>query len=261
MTRPVALLRDVPDSFPSALTSAEPADPIDLSAARTQHAAYRAALEHGGFATMVVPADEAHPDCVFIEDTAVVIGSRALATRPGRPERRGEVRPVAAALTELVAVAEMEAPATLDGGDVLQVGRTVFVGRSERTDAAGITALGRFARRRGRRTVPVGVDGVLHLKSAVTALDAHTVFVWPGVVDVAAFDGLRLIMAPGDDPHAANVVRLPDGTVLMAAGHPEAADILLRAGYAVVAVDVSEFATADGGVTCLSIRLHDVLAP
>jgi dimethylargininase len=200
----------VPDSFPSGLSSLHPAPIIDVARARAQHDEYHSALEAGGFATMTLPADESHPDSVFVEDTVIVVGDRALITRPGHPDRIGEIDAVADVLDGMLDVQRMSAPATLDGGDVLQVGRTVYVGRSSRTNAAGIAALARFVSPMGRRVVPVEVRGVLHLKSAATAVDSHTVVVWPSGVDVAAFDGLRILSVAGDDPEAANVLPFPE---------------------------------------------------
>lgn len=258
--RPWALLRGVPDAFRDCVTR-RPADPpLDPERARRQHAAYRARLEEGGFATSLLPADEAHPDCCFVEDTAVILHGSALVTRPGHPSRRGEVAAVAAALAGSLAVSAMEAPATLDGGDVLRVGRRLFVGESERTNAAGRAALARFASPLGFEVVPVPVRGVLHLKSAVTAMDEATVLAFPGAVDPGAFRGLLVVAVGGDDPEAANGVRLPDGRILVAAHLPQSEAAVRAAGFAAVACDVSEFARADGGLTCLSLRVRSGLA-
>ena len=258
---PWALLRGVPDSFRDCVTR-RPADPpLDAARARGQHEGYRAALKAGGFATSLLAGDEAHPDCCFIEDTAVVLGGAALVTRPGHPSRRGEVAAVAAALGERLVVARMEAPATLEGGDVLRMGRRLFVGESERTSAAGRESLARWAAPLGFEVVPVALHGVLHLKSAATALDEGTVLVFPGAVDEAPFAGLRVVSVAGDDPEAANVVRLPDGRILVAAHLPQSAAAVRAAGFAPVACDVSEFARADGGLTCLSLRRRSGLAP
>ncbi|MFH2072816.1 MAG: arginine deiminase family protein [Actinomycetota bacterium] len=254
-----AFLREVPDSFVRCITAAPVSPPLDPRLARRQHRAYREALEAGGFGTSLLTADEVHPDGSFIEDAAVVLDERALATRPGHPSRRGEVAPVAAALAEIMPVLFVEEPGCLDGGDVLTVGDRVFVGISGRTNRDGIDALARFAGPR-RRVVPVEVTGVLHLKSAVTALDERTLLMEPGRVDPMRFDGLDIVLtAPGED-HAANVVRLADGRILMGAASPETADRIVAAGFEVVAVDVSEFGRADGGLTCLSIRIRPGLA-
>jgi dimethylargininase len=256
MTRPIALLRGVPASFASALTSRSLTSPIDVELARSQHEAYRRALESGGFATRVLPPAEEHPDCPFVEDAAVILGRRALITRPGHPARRGETAEVARALRELVAVETMQSPAALDGGDVLQVGGRVFVGASRRTNRAGIDALRRFAA--GTPVVSVPVRAGLHLKSAATAVGTDAVVVWSDAVDASFFEGLEVVAVGGDEPEAANTVRLADGRVLVAAAHARVAETLARRGLGVVTVDVSEFAKADGGLTCLSLRLRDV---
>ncbi|MBN2114220.1 MAG: dimethylargininase [Acidimicrobiia bacterium] len=257
---PWAVLRAVPDSFRDCLTR-RPADPpLDPMRARRQHQGYRALLESGGFSTRLLPADEAHPDCCFIEDTAVLVGEAALATRPGHASRRGEVAPVAAALAAILPVRVMESPATLDGGDVLRVGQRLFVGESERTNAAGREALARFAAPYGFAMVAVPITGVLHLKSAATALDESTVLVFPGAVSPDAFAGLRVVAAEGDDPEAANVVRLPDTRILVAAHLPQSAAAVHAAGFTPVPCEVSELARADGGLTCLSIRRRAGLA-
>jgi dimethylargininase len=249
-----ALLRAVPESFTGCVTARPAVPALDPGVARAQHVVYRAALEAGGFRTTVIPADEEHPDGSFVEDAAVVVGDRALATRPGHPSRRGEVGPVARALASMLPVEQMTAPARLDGGDVLQVGGSIFCGVGTRTDAAGIAALERFA---GRPVIGVPVTGVLHLKSAVTALDDETLLVETGLVDESAFAGFRIVTTPPEEPHGANVVRLADGTILAAAGNPRSAAAVAAAGYRVETVDISEFARADGGLTCLSVRVRD----
>jgi len=258
--RPQALMRRVPDSFVGCLTRQRPVPPLDPVRARRQQDGYRSLLEQGGFTVTVLAADEAHPDCAFVEDTAVVLGDSALATRPGHPSRRGEVGPVARALADRgLAVTTTEPPATLDGGDVLRVGKHLFVGRSRRTNAAGRAALAAFASARGYGVTEVSLREVLHLKSAVTALDEETVLVFPGAVDTVVFSGLRVVPVRGDDPEAANAVRLPNGRILVAAHLAAAEEAVASVGFTPVRCEVSEFARADGGLTCLSVRLRDGL--
>ena len=255
--RPLALVRSVPDAFARALAGGTPSGTLDPGLALRQHAGYSSALAAGGFAVVEVPGDEAHPDSPFIEDVAVVVGSRALATIPGHQTRRGEVEPVAETLRRFVPVERMVDPARLDGGDVLAVGRTLFVGRSGRTNADGIDALARFAAPLGYTVVPVAVRGALHLKSAMTALDDDLLLAVPGAVDAAVFEGFEILAAEGTG--GANVVRLPDGSILIPADRPRTARRLAARGFRTVPVDVSEFARADGGLTCLSVRLRSVL--
>lgn len=255
MNRPVALVRQVPDSFVSCVTSRPAVPPLDPVRARQQHAAYVAALGAGGFAVIAVPPAEAHPDCSFIEDAAVVVGRRALLTNPGHPSRRGEGAGVETVLAGLVAVEAMTA-GTLDGGDVLQVGGKVFAGVSARSDAAGVAALAEFCA--PIEVVAVPVRDTLHLKSGVSALDDQTVLWHPAACDRSAFAGMRVVEVPGDDPEAANVVRLADESILVGAHHTITAETVEGLGYPVRTVDVSEFARADGGLTCLSLRLRSV---
>lgn len=252
---PIALVREVTDSFVACVTRVPAVPPLDPALARAQHGGYRAALRAGGFEVVVLPGDEAHPDGCFIEDAAVVIGDAALITRSGHPSRRGETEPVAEALAGWFPVERIE-DGSLDGGDVLQVGSTVFVGTGGRTDSVGASRLARLCSRMGKRLVEVEVGGALHLKSGVTALDDETVLWHPAACDRRAFDGVRVVEAEAGDPEAANVVRLVDGTILVAASHTRSAEQVSALGYGVALCDVAEFARADGGLTCLSIRLR-----
>jgi len=252
--RPIALVRGVPASFGDALTAVPVEPPLDVAVARSQHDEYVAALEAGGFDVHRVPVDDDAPDSCFVEDAAVVIGSRALVTRPGHPDRRVEVEPVAAAVAAHVPVHRMAAPATLDGGDVLIAGDVVLVGLSARTNREGARAVAAIAEPQGFRVRPVEVAAGLHLKSGLTALDDTTLLWHPESCAPDALDGFDLIEVADEPPGAANVVRLADGGILAPAGS-EAVAAVTASGRHVVELDVSEFVRADGGVTCLSIRL------
>jgi dimethylargininase len=159
----LAITRPMSDRFVDALAALPPDPAIDPALARRQHAAYRAALTALGARVVALPPDDAHPDGCFVEDTAVVIDDLALVTRPGAPSRRGEGAAIAAALAPLVELATMDAPATLDGGDCLRLGRTLYIGRSART-SGGHRAGGRGVTLRGVRVVAVDLPAVLHLK-------------------------------------------------------------------------------------------------
>lgn len=253
--RPVAVVRDVPQAFVHCVTSRPAVPPLDPFVARAQHEAYADALEAGGFAVRRIAGSEDHPDSPFIEDTAVVVGWRALLTVPGHPSRRGEVSAVERVLESLVETTPMT-EGTLDGGDVLQLGDRVLVGASARTDAGGIAALTRFCA--PLPVIPIPVRAVLHLKSGMSALDPGTVLWHPAACDRSQLEGIRVVEVPGDDPEAANVVRLPDGSILVGEHHGVTAGLVAGLGYRARTVDVSEFARADGGLTCLSLRLRDV---
>ncbi|GAA1637082.1 N(G),N(G)-dimethylarginine dimethylaminohydrolase [Nonomuraea maheshkhaliensis] len=224
-------------------------EPVDHERAAVQHDAYVAALAANGWRpTYVAPADDL-PDGPFVEDTLVMSGRLAVLTRPGAPERRPEVESVAQAVRELgVTSVRIAAPGTLDGGDVLQVGPTVYVGRSARTDDDGIRQL--TALLPERNVVPVELRGVLHLKSAVTALPDGTLI---GDPDQADLHGL---LVPEEEA-GAHVVVLGEDRVLLAASAPQTAAMLEKRGFFVTKVDISEYEKLEGCVTCLSVLVAD----
>jgi len=215
-----------------------------------------AALVKGGYTVVPVEPNDAFPDCCFIEDTAVVLGDRALMTRPGHPARRGEGDEVAAALGQYLPLHHTRDPATIDGGDVLCVGSQVFVGLSRRTNAAGAAAIAAIAEPQGMTVTSVDVGSVLHLKSGLSALDETTVLWHRQACERQNLEGLRVVELVGDDPEAANVVRLADGRILVADHHEITRDVVEGLGFETVVVEVSELARADGGLTCLSIRIR-----
>jgi dimethylargininase len=228
--------------------------PVDGELARRQWLGYVAALQAEGWELFEVdPADEC-PDAVFVEDTAVVYGDLAVVTRPGADERKPETDGTERALAGLgYRIAHIEEPGTLDGGDVLKHGGTVWVGLGGRTNQAGLDQLSALLSPLGATVVGVPVSKVLHLKSAVTALPDGTVVGHdPLVDDPTAFPAyLSVPEEPG-----AHVVLLDDSTVLMSASAPRTRELFEARGLRVVAVDISEYEKLEGCVTCLSIRLR-----
>jgi dimethylargininase len=224
-------------------------EPVDYERALAQHDAYVAALAGGGWrAVYAQPADDL-PDAPFVEDAVVVSGRLAVLTRPGALERRPEVESVAQAVREAgLRAVRIARPGTLDGGDVLQVGPTVYVGRSARTNAEGITQL--MALLPERQIVPVGMSGVLHLKSAVTALPDGTFIGDPARVNLP-----DLLVPPEES--GSHVVLLGGDRVLLAASAPKTATILEQRGLIVTQVDISEYEKLEGCVTCLSVLVPD----
>ena len=247
-----ALTRDVSPAMAQCELSFVDREPIDLALARRQHEAYVQALRDAGLAVHCLPAQPSLPDSVFVEDTAVVLGDAVLMTRPGAPSRRPEGAAVAESLGSVLEVLPWEGEGSLDGGDVLRIGRTIFVGRSARSTDAGIAHLTRVAAGRGYTVVPVAMRDCLHLKSAVTALDDTTVLVNPAWVDRAPFAAYRQVEVDPAEPHAANVLRLPDRLVYPSS-FPLTAGRLAAAGYRVVLVDLSELQKAEGATTCCSV--------
>ena len=251
--RPWAIVRSVPASFSSALSIEPPDPPIDVGRARAQHADYVRALAAAGVNIVEVAADEACPDCCFVEDVAVLLGDAALVTCPGALSRRGEVGPVAAALAARMEVVRMVAPATVDGGDCLRLGSTIYVGRSSRSNRDGIAALAEEAGGRGISVVAVNMPpGVLHFKTFCSPLGDDTVLVAEGTIPPATFAGARVLVAPAAEQHAGNAVAV-GRTVLVAAGAPATRALVEAAGFTAVPVNTSELRKADGALTCLSI--------
>ena len=228
--------------------------PVDADLALEQWRAYVEEFRARGWdVTEVEPADT-HPDGVFLEDAVVVFDDLAVVTSPGAESRRGEVDSAARAVAATgLEVARLEPPAHLDGGDVLKIGRTVYVGRGTRTDDAGVAALRGLLEPRGWTVVAVPVTRVLHLKSGVTALPDGTVLGYEPLVDDPSVFPEFL---PVPEPEGVAVVVLGPRSVLMSASAPRTAELLRARGLEVVTTPVTEFEKLEGCVTCLSVRLR-----
>jgi dimethylargininase len=229
---------------------------ISFDALERQHRAYREALQNAGADVVVLDADPALPDSVFVEDTAVVLDEIAVMAHPGAASRQAEPDRIEAEIARHRSIVRIAAPGTLEGGDVLRIGRTLYVGLSTRSNREGVEQLATQVRPHGYHVVPVQVSGSLHLKTACTALDACTVLLNPAWLDVAAFADFRTLAVHADEPFAANV--LPVGKTLIAnAAFPRTLECIeshaRSAGRAVVAVDIPEFAKAEAGLTCMSL--------
>lgn len=248
----IALTRAVPDALAACELTHLERVPIDLGAARRQHEAYERTLATCGCTVRPIPPAHALADSVFVEDDAVVLDEVAIVTRPGASSRRAETAEVEAALAPFRGVVRIAAPATLDGGDVLRIGRTLYVGVGSRTNVAGAAQLEAAAAPHGYEVVRVPAGPCLHLKSAVTSLAPDAILVNPAWTDPARFDGCRAITVDPVEPFAANVL-LVQGTILCAAQFPRTADRLRAAGLTVQPIDMSELAKAEGGLTCCSL--------
>ena len=228
-----------------------------LALATRQHHAYCEALQDAGLRVIRLAPDPALPDSPFVEDAVVVIGDTAVLTHPGAPSRRGEVQAIEPEVARhFRSVRRIEAPGTLDGGDVCDCGDQVLIGVSARTNETGAEQLARVVQDAGR--CPTFVDvrqlrRLLHLKSGVTYLGNRRVAVAPTLADRAELDCYEKVLLEEDEAYAANAVRVND-VLLVAAGYPRFAHTLHDLGYAVVPLDVSEFRKMDGGLSCLSLR-------
>lgn len=253
MSEPVAITRAVSPALAACELTCQARVPIDVALARAQHTAYEQALERAGYRVERLDADETMPDSVFVEDIAIVFDEVAILTRPGAVSRRGETPVIAAALAAYRPVCAIQAPATIDGGDVLVAGRRVFVGCSTRTNEAAVAQMQRILGPFGYSVIRTAVRGdCLHLKSAVTAIDDDRLLVNPAWIDADSFDGFTLVQVAEDEPSAANVLRLAD-RVIAAAAYPRTAERLASLGVRLVLVEASELAKAEGAVTCCSL--------
>ena len=228
--------------------------PVDVALAERQWADYVAALAAAGGDLVEVPPAPDCPDSVFVEDAVVIFRNVAVITRPGAPSRLPEVIDVEKVVESLgCSINRIVAPGTLDGGDVLKVGDTVYVGQGGRTNGEGIRHLRRILAPLGATVVAVPVRAVLHLKSAVTALPDGTIIGYPPLVDDRSIFPRFL---PVPEESGAHVVLLGDDRLLLAADCPRSTDLFESLGYEPVTVDISEYQKLEGCVTCLSVRLR-----
>jgi dimethylargininase len=225
--------------------------PVDAGLAARQHEAYVAGLESAGWRVRWLPPADDLPDAVFVEDTVVVCDDLAVLARPGVPERAPEIASMERTVGELGLEITRIDDGILDGGDVLQVGNTVYAGRSARTNENAVCQLTRLVATRGRRVVPVALRDCLHLKTAMTALPDGSLIGVPQLVDTSALPYLRV----AQEPAGAHVLVLGEKQVLLAASAPRTADQLAGEGYDVTVVDIGEFEKLEGCVTCLSVLI------
>lgn len=252
-----AIVRPPARNFADGLTTVDLGSP-DVDLALAQHAAYCAALARHGCTVITLPADRAHPDSTFVEDTALVLpGQGAIITRPGAESRAGEVHAIREALSGFFPeLPEITRPGTLDAGDVCEAGNTVLIGISRRTNHEGARQLAEWLSGYGVESRLVDIrhtPGILHLKSGVVALDADRLLCIDALADHDTFADRRVLRAPTGEEYAANCVRVND-VIFVAKGYPRTEAMLRDAGYALEPLAMSEFAKMDGGLSCLSLR-------
>jgi dimethylargininase len=244
-------------NFSEGLTTAPGNSRPDLGQALAQHAAYCAALTACGLDVTVMDPDENHPDGTFVEDTFVIAAGIAVAMHPGAKTRQGEVAAVAATLRQFISSHEqIQAPATVDGGDICQVDRHFLIGISARTNAAGAAQLAAILERHGFSASAVDIRGnstLLHLKSGIAYIGERRFVVAPEFPLIPQMCDFERIEVEPDEAYGANCVRVND-EVLLAAGHPKLEETLDNLKYRVRPLHMSEFAKMDGGLSCLSLR-------
>lgn len=229
-------------------------EPINVSRAVQQHAAYESMLQSLGVAIRRAPPAADLPDSVFVEDAATALDEVAVITRPGALSRRPETAGVAAVLAEYRPVHYLQSPGTLDGGDVLQVGRTLYVGISSRTNAEAVESLQSLLKPYDYRVIPVDVAGCLHLKSAVTVIGEQLLLVNPRWLPTGSFPGMERLEIDPSEPYAANALRVGE-TLIFPAHFPRTLERLISRGLRVMTVECDELAKAEGAVTCCCILL------
>jgi dimethylargininase len=232
-----------------------PRQEIDIAEAIRQHHAYEDCLRELGVTVVSLPADPDLPDSMFVEDPAVVVKEIAILARMGAESRRREADSLAPVLARFRAVRRMREPATLEGGDVLRIGSTIYAGLSNRTNSAGIEQLGAELRPFGYSVKAVPVRGCLHLKSACTSFGAQTLLVNRQWIDTSVFEGLAFVDVPADEERAANVLAIGE-TVLVPAAFPKTAAAIAHLGWKVRILDISELMKAEAAMTCSSILLE-----
>ncbi len=252
MSRHLAITRAVGAALNDCELTFLAREPIDLAEAVLQHSAYCDALRQAGIVVEILPAVDHLPDATFVEDTAVVLDELAVMTCPGAKTRREEVATVAAALKRHRTLATIEAPGTLDGGNVLTIGRQLFVGLSSRTNEAGYDQLSRAVEFHGYRVVPVMVERCLHLKSAVSALDEETLLINPNWIDAGKLSGFQHVQVAEAEPFAANCLAL-NGVVHLSARCGRTRERLEQRGFVTRTLKITELEKAEAALTCLSL--------
>jgi dimethylargininase len=248
----LAVTRDVSPRFNECEITHIERSPIDVDIAQSQHHAYVQALKELGCAVLELPAEADLPDSVFVEDTAVVLPEAALLTRPGADSRKPETESIARALAPYREIVHIESPATVDGGDVLIVGKKIFVGMSTRSNLESVKQMNQLLGKYGYQTQGVELRDCLHLKSAVTRVDDETLLINRNWVDGKNFEGYKLIDIDPSEPFAANCLPI-NNHIIFPTAFPKTTAKLESRGYKIKPVVVDELAKAEGAVTCCSL--------
>lgn len=248
----LAITREVSPRFNECEITHIERTPIDLNRARSQHHAYVNALKELGCKVIELPAEPDLPDSVFVEDTAFILPEAAVITRPGADSRKPETESIIRALTPHIGMVHVCAPATVDGGDVLVLGKNIYVGLSTRSNQAAIDQLNELLRGDGYMVTGMEVQGCLHLKSAVSRVDNKTLLINQDWVDKNHFANFDFIEVDPSEPCAANCLPVGD-SIIFPLSFPKTRAKLEDRGYQVVTVDIAELAKAEGAVTCCSL--------
>lgn len=229
--------------------------PIDIKKAKKEHEDYRNMLESCGLNVIVMDENIDLPDSVFVEDPIIVFDEVAVMTSMGVESRRKESAAMQSMFSKYRKIEHIVLPAKIEGGDVLKIGKQIFVGKSSRTNADGIRALREILTPYGYEVTAVKVSGCLHLKTGCTALDDLTVLINPEWVDAKVFQGFKQIIIPKEEPFGANVLKINE-IICMNTAFPKTIEIVKSLGYTVKTVDITEFVKAEAGLTCMSVPFN-----
>jgi len=249
-----AIVRGIPNTFSSAISKYMGSGPIDVDIAKVQHNSYVAKLKSLDVEILKLMPDDKYPDCCFVEDQAVVIDDRALITNAGAQSRKGEKDAIVDILSEKLVLEFMDSPAELDGGDVLRVGNTIYVGSSTRTNIHGIKVLEDFANKSNInvKTVPIPADS-LHLKSICSSPCPDTLIVAKDTLSLNHFEpSHKLLQIPKEDVYAANTIGIGQD-LIVPDEYPNTHKILEDEGFILHKLNMSQIRNADGSLTCLSV--------
>ena len=230
---------------------------IDPEMTASQHEQYNDMLRRCGVQVLTYDDNISLPDSVFVEDAALVLDEIGIMMSMGAETRRSEVQFIESLLVKYRQVKHISLPAQLEGGDILQIGKNLYVGLSSRSNRQGVEILEQIVRPYGYRVTGVEVSGCLHLKTGVTALDDDTLLINPKWVDPGPFDNMKQLAVPEEEPFAANILQI-NGTICLHSGFTQTRELLEKRGYQVDTTDISEFHKAEAGLTCMSLIFQDV---
>lgn len=249
-----AVVRGVPGTYDRCIKPDGSRERIDVAKAGEQHGRYCSALREMGLTLVEVAPDDRFPDCCFVEDTAIVAGDTAIIARMAVPARDPETADIKKILSGYKKTRDILPPGFIDGGDVLKIGKKIYVGLSGRTNRHAVEQVRALVSEEGYRVVPVEIKGTLHLKTVCTYIGNGCVVMAPGFFDQEIFSEYRRIVVPEEETCSANCLAV-NGRVLVPEGYPRTRAIIEKEGFATLAVDISEFRKGNGGLTCLSIIL------
>jgi dimethylargininase len=255
-----ALTRQVSTTFAACELTFLDRQSIDVEKAIAQHRAYEACLTELDAHITSLPADPEFPDGVFVEDAAIVLDEVAIVTRPGAVSRRRETDSIAQALSHFRELRNIREPATLEGGDVVHIGKTLYVGLSRRTNCEGIAQLTELLKPFDYRVVAVEVKACLHLKSGVCWAGGDMILANREWIDATRFHDFNIIDVPAEEPSAADVLPIND-ILLVPANFIRTHELLEAEGIKVRPIEVSELQKAEAGVTCMSLVFLDAHSP